>query len=707
MAAIKRFRVQNYRSVDDSLEVRVSGDVVPFIGENGAGKSNTLGALAHLSNTDQVDPTDLSHYSFTDKKERLNTPLGNIKIAEVKIEDLHEEEYPFFTPPFTFDDIDIELPPQARPNLLLGPELEARKYWLSKYANGRRVLEFPNDSSIPNLDLYEFIQQRREEFLRIVETTTISPEIKSYIGDIPEIELEELQQAQSCIEGVLFRLRWALEGDLSEHDEDRVQTLRDEFNRLANRAIELDQVDPSPEHVVPPVVDARDIEMASGPINLDELANYEEYRGLLSLADTEPNEISNITDEDAKARFDEATSELEEYINGFWDLTRDMSTEISRTFTEDRKDRFEVKYSIEDDKLQLKISEAGSPLLPVSELSSGLQWVIAFLLRVIDKVGENRRESGIFILDDVGKHLHPGAQRFLLETIRSISAGNQIIYSTHSPFLIDIQNIGSVRLVSWDPDLGTKIKEKLPRREEGEIDAWHPVREALGAEVARLPFASNQSILVEGYTEAATFPEVNTLLRSRDGFDSVDQSTNVIDFDGSKGGPLSKFLEAERLEHVILLDGDEGGSNTADRLKNTGVDPNRIYYLDNLDGLDELGSEPTLEDLFGLELYAKAAAECQPGDITHRSFQSEMENQLSDGPDLGMAAKATAHKLGNDHGYSEDDRVVSKGRFAEAAVDILYNDPESYENVLVRFELVLQNMQNKLEERLSTDTESN
>ena len=66
-------------------------------------------------------------------------------------------------------------------------------------------------------------------------------------------------------------------------------------------------------------------------------------------------------------------------------------------------------------------------------------------------------ENAVLLLDEPGLHLHPIAQRDLLETFGR-DFKNQILYTTHSPFMLPVEDLGSVRTVHITEERGTTVR---------------------------------------------------------------------------------------------------------------------------------------------------------------------------------------------------------------------------------------------------------
>ena len=66
------------------------------------------------------------------------------------------------------------------------------------------------------------------------------------------------------------------------------------------------------------------------------------------------------------------------------------------------------------------------------------------------------------LLDEPGLSLHPLAQYDLAKFFRKLSEENQLIYTSHSPFLVDMDNLANVKAVYIDSETGrTKVSSNL------------------------------------------------------------------------------------------------------------------------------------------------------------------------------------------------------------------------------------------------------
>ena len=158
--------------------------------------------------------------------------------------------------------------------------------------------------------------------------------------------------------------------------------------------------------------------------------------------------------------------------------------------------------------------------------------------------------SGIvLLLEEPELFLRPQAQRYLHKLLHSFaSAGNQIVFSTHSPSFLNVAHLEELAIVGHDPGAGTRITQPgpLPADEEFRIVS------ELDAERSEL-FLARAALLVEGRTEKLVFPFVFQAL----GFDADGEAISVVECGGKSNIPIfAQICDAVRVPFVAVHDRD-------------------------------------------------------------------------------------------------------------------------------------------------------
>lgn len=140
-----------------------------------------------------------------------------------------------------------------------------------------------------------------------------------------------------------------------------------------------------------------------------------------------------------------------------------------------------------------------------SERSNGLKWYFSLFVDVMAKTSSER--PILYLLDEPGVYLHVKAQKQLLALFGNLCRnGNQVIYTTHSPFMIDSNNVFNVRAVEKDANGLTNIfrsiyNHKLSRA--SKLETLTPLIQAFGMDLKDNigPQYEKVNIVVEGVTD--------------------------------------------------------------------------------------------------------------------------------------------------------------------------------------------------------------
>ena len=140
-----------------------------------------------------------------------------------------------------------------------------------------------------------------------------------------------------------------------------------------------------------------------------------------------------------------------------------------------------------------------------SERSNGLRWYFNLFVDVKAKTAKDR--SILFLLDEPGVYLHVNAQKRLIELFEHLcGSSNQVVYTTHSPYMINGDNIFNVRAVEKGEDALSKIFRSIHSynlNKETRVETLTPLTKALGMDLKYNigPNNGKLNIIVEGVTD--------------------------------------------------------------------------------------------------------------------------------------------------------------------------------------------------------------
>ena len=237
--------------------------------------------------------------------------------------------------------------------------------------------------------------------------------------------------------------------------------------------------------------------------------------------------------------------------------------------------------------------------------STGLQWFLSFyLVFLVESLGEHK--DAVLLLDEPGLSLHPLAQRDLSSFFDNLSKTNGIIYTAHSPFLVDADRIDRARKVYVAADGTTKATSNLRHTEtDGEQPgAAYAVHSALGLTVAESLLIGCQPVIVEGASDQHYLTAIKSLLIAGG---KIAPKRELV-FPPAGGAKTTKVVASilvgrDEALPVVLLDGDTSGTRMAKELAGGlyAGETGKILSIDDFAGF----RESEVEDLFPVEFLAQ------------------------------------------------------------------------------------------------------
>ena len=266
--------------------------------------------------------------------------------------------------------------------------------------------------------------------------------------------------------------------------------------------------------------------------------------------------------------------------------------------------RHKIRYHADGDYFRIWIADDRRPGVEIEleARSKGFQWFFSFYLVFLVESAEGHKDA-ILLLDEPGMHLHPTAQQELIAFFEVLSKKNQILYSTHSPFLIDGDHLHRVRPVTEDETGHSHISvETWPKDRE----TIFPLQAAAGYAMVRGLFQHRQNVLVEGMSDYyylhALSQQCSAAKRT-----SLPDDIYITACGGTKlVGQFASLFLGQKVRPLILLDGDNAGQVRRDELMKelyAGHD-SAILMLDDVLGCP--GKEVEVEDILGEDIILPA-----------------------------------------------------------------------------------------------------
>jgi hypothetical protein len=159
----------------------------------------------------------------------------------------------------------------------------------------------------------------------------------------------------------------------------------------------------------------------------------------------------------------------------------------------------------------------------------------------------------LLLIEEPELYLRPQAQRYLYRLLRAFSlAGNQVIYSTHSPAFLNVARMDELVFVERHTHTGTRALQPKP------VSADEDFRVMTEFDASRSElFLAHAVVLVEGLTEKLVLPFVFSAL----GHDVDREAISIVECGGKPNIPLfARICKATGIPFVVVHDSDKRAS---------------------------------------------------------------------------------------------------------------------------------------------------
>lgn len=319
-------------------------------------------------------------------------------------------------------------------------------------------------------------------------------------------------------------------------------------------------------------------------------------KALLELADVNLDDLKNPDSyEDFKAELEATSSEITQHIFKYW--TNNTGIRVQFDIETDASHYNNVKKY-----LNIRVfSDKYHISLPLSNRSKGFNWFFSFIVW-FSRIQEDKNNQYILLLDEPGLNLHAAAQADLLKFLDDLSEDYQIIYTTHSPFMVPQNSLQRVRTV-YESKNGTTINEAI---EERDSDTLFPLQAALGYDIAQNLFINKNNLLVEGVSDLIYLTMMSSILQSS-GKQGLRDDITIVPVGGlDKVTAFISLLKGQNLNIVCALDtfiDQKGKARLNNLIEQKIIKDKNILFFNNFSR--DVGDIADLEDLFAVNDYLK------------------------------------------------------------------------------------------------------
>lgn len=583
---LKKLTIHKYKCIETVQEFNIEDDITILVGMNESGKTSVLEALAK------------SNYFQEDKKFKYN-PTHDYPRKEKKALDKSGEDPNAITAEYEISD-DLF----AKINKDLGQNVFTSKNFTlsSKFSNGKVYSGIDCDKA-------KFIEQKT--IALGISSKAINDKLASVKNAaglnaiIADYKDETIIKQLTILKPYFVNINnWG--NPIAEYimrihiSPNRPKFLYyDEYYALPSRIsienLQNDDLDGEELKTAKALFDLADI-------NVDELLNSDNY-------------------EDFKAELEATQATITDELFKYWGSNNNLeiifdidkkTEEVEREVNNHGYTSTVTDVKIIEHVLDIRVKNRRSGVsLPLKNRSKGFNWFFSFLVW-FKKIQEDNTANYILLLDEPGLNLHAAAQNNLLTFLKDLSENYQIIYTTHSPFMIESHNLQKVRTV-LETDKGSVISDSI---QEKDPNTLFPLQAALGYDIAQNLFIASHNLLVEGASDLLYLQVMSSLLQSM-GRTGLNDKITIVPTGGlDKVSTFISLLRGSDLSIVCLLDTFKdatGKSKLDDLVDHRIITKNKIRFFDEfLEGY----TTADIEDLFAKSDYLKFYNEAFSSNIT-------------------------------------------------------------------------------------------
>lgn len=631
---LTRFRIQNYQCINDSDWIDIE-DVTALVGKNESGKTALLTALYKLNPATEANYDGLYDFPrsrFTDEftNDDWIVSTGEFNIPPSLLEG--------WKPPKDYvipdDGITLTLTRHysGEQYKAFNPDPKDEDYLALCVANttnfrkmlSRKQPQTPDPDSEEETPSHKlFTAEIKTNILKLMDLFLETPELKAMrilcddLGSFAEI-VPELPEELDKLEDLIKLSNQTPSSELLwEKIKDKVPV----FIYFENYGILKGRIH------IPTFVRELDLPHKDSRIRtqqtlfkhvgLDPKEVYEKGDSGVDYA-----ALRNADPAEAKKLLEKYDPEVQRTIEHRQILVTSASSKMSEKFSGwwgQRKHHF--VYNVDQHYFEVLVFDDIKPTqIPFDSRSKGLKWFFSFYLVFLVESKDMHRNA-ILLLDEPGLSLHPSGQLNLISFLNNLKETNQLIYSTHSPFLIDGDHLGRVRGVIENKDTGnTEVVTHL-----GIIDKHtaFPLQILLGYSIMQTIFLGKKHLILEGFSDYNYIKGMSLVL---DRFASISLNEDIVPVPSggaSKISYLASIFISQGSKPVVLLDADKAGVGKKQRLQMNlfATQQDNLLLVDEfVDGIDS----PETEDIIGADLLLES--------LNKVFVDSPTADELSDGP---------------------------------------------------------------------------
>lgn len=321
-------------------------------------------------------------------------------------------------------------------------------------------------------------------------------------------------------------------------------------------------------------------------------------------------------------------------------IRKNVDSELNKLFQEFyTTERVNLRIEFNAGVVSFTVVSSEGELLSLSERSNGLRWYLELFIDL--KSNDIPDRNVVYLLDEPGTSLHVNAQRELLRLFRNLAdKGNQVVFSTHSPYMLDVEEgIHRIRAVVKDSAGYTRIYKTAYDAKiapDSQEDTLAPIIEALGMGLDSTfgPALNKTNVILEGMSDYIYLKTMSKLLSI-----NLENCELIPSVGASNCINIACILHGWGCRYFAVFDYDKGGAGSGgEQMKNKlGLEYRKQYcYLADVS-----------QDQIDAKTYLEPAKQCEIEDMFSRNELARFreENSVQEGTGKPLLAKLVCNAI--------------------------------------------------------------
>ena len=424
-------------------------------------------------------------------------------------------------------------------------------------------------------------------------------------------------------------------------------------------------------------------------LGIKDAAKARTLKTLFKFVQLDPKEITDLGLEGSGNLSQQQIDAISEKKKEREILLSSASSGFTKSFNEWWKQgNYTFEFQADGNFFRIWVSDSVRPeRIELESRSTGLQWFFSFYLVFLVE-SELHHQNAILLLDEPGVTLHPLAQKDLFLFFENLAQSNQILYTTHSPFMVDSNHLERVRSIYIDADGKTVASPDLRAAErlrgKNQSHSIYPAHAALGLSVSDTLLINCSPVLVEGESDQVYLSALKNLLISKGKIAPLKELV-FIPTGGVKGIKATSAIlsGANELKPPVLLDGDKPGVKMATELKSDfyAAEHEKVINVSNYTSL----ANGEIEDLFPKSKFARMVSRFlpRPEEVDEEFDDIVVEdipvcNQIED--------FANKHGIPLEHGWKVRLATTIKKEILKGTDKVISEKDEEFSKIVSLFE---------------------